>query len=159
MVSAWELIVRFTYNEKKFFKPGTEFKLFGKIGVMVCFDWYYPESARTLMLKGAELIAHPSNLVLPHCPEAMKTRALENRVYAVTADRVGVEHGLRYIGQSQIVNPHGQIIYRASQTTEECVVMNIELALARDKAVTPKNDLLKDRAPRTYARWATSLSR
>lgn len=142
------------YNEKKFFKPGAEFKVFGKIGVMVCFDWYYPESARTLMLKGAELIAHPSNLVLPHCPEAMKTRALENMIYAVTADRVGVERGLRYVGQSQIVNPRGRIIYRASQTKEECVVRNIELALAHDKAVTPKNDLLNDRAPRTYARWA-----
>ena len=50
--------VHLFYNEKKFFKPGNEFKVFGKIGVMVCFDWYFPESARSLMLQGAEVIAH-----------------------------------------------------------------------------------------------------
>ncbi|MGD0689307.1 MAG: nitrilase-related carbon-nitrogen hydrolase [Candidatus Bathyarchaeia archaeon] len=144
--------VHLFYNEKKFFKPGLEFKVFGKVGVMVCFDWYFPESARSLMLKGAEVIAHPSNLVLSNCPEAMKTRALENRVYAVTADRVGIERGLRYIGQSEIVNPRGLIIYRASATKEECVVRKIDLAMARNKTVTPRNNLLRDRMPQAYSR-------
>jgi predicted amidohydrolase len=147
------------YNEKKFFKPGKGFKVFGDVGVMVCFDWYFPESTRTLMLKGADVIAHPSNLVLPHCPDAMKTRALENRVYAVTADRVGVERGLRFIGQSQIVDPRGKIIYRASATREECVVRTINPSDARDKSITSQNDLLRDRAPRAYARWARRMSR
>lgn len=142
--------VHLFYNEKKFFKAGNEFKVFGKVGVMVCFDWIFPESARTLMLKGAELIAHPSNLVLPHCPEAMKIRAIENRVYTVTADRVGVERGLRFIGQSEIVNPEGRVLYRASGTKEECVVKNIDLLTAHDKSVTPTNNLLKDRNPRAY---------
>jgi predicted amidohydrolase len=144
--------VHLFYNEKKFFKPGLEFKVFGNVGVMVCFDWYFPESARSLMLKGAEVIAHPSNLVLSNCPEAMKTRALENRVYAVTADRVGTERGLRFIGQSEIVNPRGEIIYRASATKEECVVRKIDLATARNKAVTPRNNLLRDRMPQAYSR-------
>jgi predicted amidohydrolase len=144
--------VHLFYNEKKFFKPGVEFKVFGKVGVMVCFDWYFPESARSLMLKGAEVIAHPSDLVLSNCPEAMKTRALENRVYAVTADRVGIERGLRYIGQSEIVNPRGRIIYRASATKEECVVRKIDLAMSRNKTVTPRNNLLRDRMPQAYSR-------
>jgi len=144
--------VHLFHNEKKFFEPGNEFKVFNKIGVMICFDWYFPESARTLMLKGAEVIAHPSNLVLPHCPESMKIRALENKVFAVTADRVGSERGLRYIGQSEIVDPRGHIVYRASATKEECVVRTIDLAKARNKAVTPKNNLLTDRVPRAYAR-------
>ncbi len=144
--------VHLYYNEKKFFKPGHEFKVFGRVGVMVCFDWYFPESARTLMLKGAQVIAHPSNLVLSNCPEAMKTRAMENRVYTVTADRVGVERGLRYIGQSEIVNPRGRIIYRASATREECIVRKIDLSMAQDKNVTPRNNLLEDRTPRAYAR-------
>lgn len=142
--------VHLFYNEKKFFKRGNEFKVFGRVGVMICFDWYFPESARSLMLKGAEVIAHPSNLVLPHCPDSMKTRALENRVYTVTADRVGVERGLRFIGLSQIIDPRGRILYRASGTREECVVKDIDLNLARNKSVTPKNDLLKDRAPLAY---------
>ena len=62
-----------------------------KVGVMICFDWRFPETARSLALKGAEIIAHPSNLVLPHCPQAMITRCLENRIFAITADRVGEE--------------------------------------------------------------------
>lgn len=144
--------VHLFYNEKKFFKPGKEFKVFGRVGVMVCFDWYFPESARSLMLKGAEVIAHPSNLVLPHCPDSMKTRALENGVYVITADRVGVERGLRFIGLSQIVNPRGQVLYRASGTREECVVRDIDLKLARNKSITPRNNLLRDRAPLAYAR-------
>jgi predicted amidohydrolase len=144
--------VHLFYNEKKFFKPGKEFKVFGRVGVMVCFDWYFPESARSLMLKGAEVIAHPSNLVLPHCPDSMKTRALENGVYVITADRVGVERGLRFIGLSQTVNPRGQVLYRASGTREECVVRDIDLKLARNKSITPRNNLLRDRAPLAYAR-------
>lgn len=142
--------VHLFYNEKKFFKRGNEFKVFGRVGVMICFDWFFPESARSLMLKGAEIIAHPSNLVLPHCPDSMKTRALENRVYTVTADRVGVERGLRFIGLSQIINPRGRILYRASGAREECVVKEIDVNLARNKSVTPRNDLLKDRAPLAY---------
>lgn len=144
--------VHLFHNEKKFFKPGHEFKVFGNVGVMVCFDWYFPESARTLMLKGAEVIAHPSNLVLPNCPESMKTRAVENRVYTITADRVGVERSLRFIGQSEIVDPHGRIIYRASGTKEECIIRRIAPEKARDKTITPKNNLLRDRMPQAYAR-------
>lgn len=143
--------VHLFYNEKKFFKPGVEFKVFGRVGVMICFDWYFPESARSLMLKGAEVIAHPSDLVLSNCPDAMKTRALENRIFAVTADRVGVERGLRFMGQSEIVNPRGQIIYRASRTREECVVRKIDPAMARNKFVTKLNNLVADRKPQAYA--------
>jgi beta-ureidopropionase len=144
--------VHLFYDEKKFFRAGHEFMVFGGIGVMICFDWFFPESARTLMLKGAEVIAHPSNLVLPHCPESMKTRALENHVYIVTADRVGVERGLRFIGESQIINPNGRVIYRASPSGEECVVREIDVSLAREKTITPMNDLLEDRAPMAYAK-------
>ncbi len=147
--------VHLFYNEKKFFKPGFEFKVFGNIGVMICFDWFFPESARSLMLKGGDIVAHPSNLVLSDCPESMKTRALENRVFAVTADRVGVERGLRYIGQSQIVTPRGQVVYRASSTKEECVVREIHATIARNKAITPKNNLLRDRVPRAYISWSS----
>jgi predicted amidohydrolase len=60
--------VHLFFREKKFFKPGNAFKVFGDLGVIICFDWFFPESVRTLMLKGAKMIAHPSDLVLPHCP-------------------------------------------------------------------------------------------
>lgn len=139
-------------NEKKFFKPGHEFKVFAdRVGVMVCFDWYFPEAMRTLMLKGARIVAHPSNLVLPHCPDAMVTRSLENRVFAITADRVGTERGLRYVGLSEIVDPRGRVLYRASRSREEVVVREIDPRLADNKRVTERNDLLTDRNLRAYA--------
>ena len=77
------------FEETLFFTPGdTGFQVWdiglAKIGVMICFDWYYPEAARTLALKGAEIICHPSNLILPNCPDSMPVRCLENRVFAVT---------------------------------------------------------------------------
>ncbi len=88
-------------DEKLLFLPGdTGFRVFQnagvrnagvRVGMMVCFDWFFPESARTLALRGAQIIAHPSNLVLPYCQTAMFARCLENRVFAVTTNRYGAE--------------------------------------------------------------------
>jgi beta-ureidopropionase len=144
--------VHLFFNEKKFFKPGNEFKVFGDLGVMICFDWFFPESARTLMLKGAKIIAHPSNLVLPFCPHAMKTRCIENRVFAVTADRIGRERNLKYIGRSEIVDTKGRILYCASSNREEVVVREIDLRDASSKRITRMNDIVLDRRPQVYAR-------
>ena len=89
-------------REKLFFAPGNlgfpVFNLpFGKIGIMICFDWIYPENARSLMIKGAQLIAHPANLVMPHCPDAIVIRCLENSVFTATADRIGEKKGAELI--------------------------------------------------------------
>ena len=83
-------------GEKRLFQPGdTGFRIFehagARVGMMVCFDWFFPESARTLALRGAQIIAHPSNLVLPYCQTAMFARCLENRVFAATTNRYGTE--------------------------------------------------------------------
>ena len=122
-----------------------------KVGVMICFDWRFPETARTLALMGADLIAHPSNLVLTHCPQAMITRCLENRVFAITADRVGAENRLEgeeplnFIGQSQVVDPNGNILIRASMTDEEVHVVQLDLNLARNKSLNSRNHIFNDR--------------
>jgi predicted amidohydrolase len=149
------------FEEKKWFSPGeTGFRVFAigrvRIGIMVCFDWIFPEAARTLAIRGAEVIAHPSNLVLPYCPEAMKTRCVENRVFAVTANRVGFEERggktrLTYIGQSEVVSPRGEILYRASSSDEEAASVEIDPRQARSKRINPYNDLFKDRRSRFYA--------
>jgi predicted amidohydrolase len=144
--------VHLFFKEKKLFKPGMEFKVFGDLGVMICFDWFFPESARTLMLKGAKVIAHPSNLVLPFCPHAMRTRCTENRIFAVTADRIGRERELKYIGRSEIVDTKGRILYCASSNREEVVVRRIDLREAANKRMTPVNDIIQDRRPEVYAR-------
>jgi predicted amidohydrolase len=146
-------------REKLFFAPGNlGFPLFetalGRIGIMICFDWYFPESARTLALKGAQIIAHPANLVLPNCPDCMPTRCLENRVFAATANRTGIEdrggHSLRFIGKSQITSPKGEILYRASPDQAAIAVVELEVSLADDKDLNTHNHLLNDRRPETY---------
>src|SRR2546427_6396557 len=148
------------FEENLFFSPGdTGFPVFdigpARVGLMVCFDWFYPESARTLALKGADIIAHPSNLVLPHCPDAMVTRCLENHVFSITANRIGFEarggkDRLTYIGRSEIVTPQGRVLHRAPSDQEELTILDIDPTEARNKSLTPYNDLLRDRQPHLY---------
>lgn len=152
--------VHLYYKENVFFTQGNlgfpVFELpFGKVGMMVCFDWMYPESARTLALKGAQLIAHPSNLVLPYCPDAMVTRCLENRVFAATANRVGRENrgsvDLTYIGKSEIVSPKGEILVRLTDHTPGIAIQEIDLEFAKNKQINEYNDLLAGRKPGSYS--------
>jgi predicted amidohydrolase len=148
------------FEETLFFSLGdTGFPVWdigmARIGILICFDWYYPEAARTLALKGADILCHPSNLVLPHCPDAMVTRCLENRVYAITANRIGQEErggkpALRFIGKSEIVTPRGEVLHRASPEKPELIVCEVEVQEARRKSLNPFNDLWKDRKPRFY---------
>lgn len=148
------------YEEKRWFSPGnTPFRVWdlgsARIGVMICFDWFFPEAARTLALRGAQVICHPSNLVLPHCPEAMITRCLENRVFAVTANRIGLEarggkSPLRYTGMSQVVDPGGRVLHRAPGDKPEACVVTIDPTDADSKEINPYNDLLKDRRRNLY---------
>jgi len=148
------------FEETLFFSPGnTGFQVWDigpvKIGILICFDWVFPESARTLALKGAELLCHPSNLVLPHCPDAMVTRCLENRVFGLTANRIGRERRggkppLTFIGKSEIVAPSGEILYRASADQPEYVVRPIDIKEAQTKSLNPYNDLFGDRRPEWY---------
>src|SRR6187549_1139317 len=148
------------FEETLFFTPGdTGFHVWdiglAKIGVMICFDWYYPEAARTLALKGAEIICHPSNLILPNCPDSMPVRCLENRVFAVTSNRTGSEarggkDQLTFIGNSEVVTPKGVIQHRASHDQEELIIVEIDPAQARNKNLNRYNDLLRDRRTSLY---------
>lgn len=145
--------------EKKWFRPGDkslsvlEFRDC-KVGLMVCFDWIFPEVARTLALLGANLICHPANLVMPYCQEAMVTRCLENGIFAVTANRTGKEKRgefeFEFTGQSQILSRRGEIICRASKDKEEHGLADIEVGASNNKAINPENDLWRDRRPEFY---------
>lgn len=147
-------------EEKLWFDPGDSgFRVFGtsagRIGIMICFDWVFPESMRTLALMGADVVAHPANLVLPWCPSAMPIRCLENRVFAVTANRIGRENRkadqtLDFIGTSQITAHDGTILARAPERDESLMIAEIDPTKARDKSLNPYNDLIKDRRPEFY---------
>lgn len=157
--------VHLYYKEKTVFAPGSDgFAVHtltdrtGKrycLGVMVCFDWYFPEAARTLALKGADIIAHPSNLVRPDCPRSMPIRALENHVFTITANRYGHEtigeETLTFIGQSEICDPNGKILVRAKPDGDAMDVVEIDPKAARDRQITPHNHILNDRRPAMYA--------
>jgi len=146
-------------REKTLFEPGDGPPLVvegvgARLGLMVCFDWIFPETARTLALLGADVLCHSANLVLPYCQSAMVTRCIENRVFAVTANRTGTEAragvSLIFTGSSQIVSPSGVVLARATADREEVIVAEIDPAAARDKLVTPGNDLFRDRRPDLY---------
>ncbi len=147
------------YLEKKIFKAGDlGFKVFdigkAKIGVLICFDWIFPEATRVLALKGAEIICHSANLVLPYAQTAMLVRSIENRIYIITANRVGEEKKgdlhFRFTGLSQVTSPDMKVLVRASRTREEVRVVEIDLKMARDKKITELNDIFKDRRVNFY---------
>jgi predicted amidohydrolase len=144
-------------NEKDFFEPGdVGLPVFDigpcKVGMLVCFDWIFPEVWRSLALQGADIICHPSNLVLPGLAQrAVPIHALTNRVYVVTANRVGVERELSFTGLSTIADPGGQVLVQASPTEEEVGLVEVDVSLARDKDITSRNNLWADRRPEAYS--------
>ncbi len=156
--------VHLFYREKLFFGPGdVGFPVFDvatrdgqvyRLGVMICFDWYYPEAARALAIQGADVIAHPSNLVRQDCPRAMPIRALENHVFTITANRVGREtaHGeeLRFIGRSMVCDPTGATLFSASGDETLAEIVEFDPYRARNRRITELNDLLRDRRPEAY---------
>lgn len=156
--------VHLFYEETLRFDPGNlGFRVFEettqdgtsyRLGVMVCFDWYYPEAARTLTLKGADVIAHPSNLVLPHCPDSMPVRARENHVFTITANRYGTEEKagetLTFIGTSEVCNPDGKILARAERASDAVGIVEFNPHDAREDSLNEHNNVLADRRPEEY---------
>ena len=147
-------------RETLFFLPGDRpFRVYetpvGKLGLMVCFDWFFPESARTLALQGAELILHPSNLVLSWCPDAMRYHALWNGVYTATSNRIGREdrggHVFEYIGRSIIYSPQGELLAEAPLEQEGICSAELDLSLAREKDLNEYNDRIQSRQPEFYS--------
>ncbi len=146
--------------EKLWFSPGDKepevFDIGGaRVGMMICFDWVFPEVARILALKEAEILCHPSNLVLPHyCQNAMITRCVENGVFAITANRTGTEEKgnqrVSFTGNSQMIDPKGNVLAKADEHQEGVWTTEIDPAIARDKKLTPRNHLFEDRRTDIY---------
>lgn len=148
------------FNEEKFWFDAGDIPLSvqevrgSRIGIMVCFDWVFPEVARALALEGAEIICQPANLVLAYCQQTMLTRSLENRVYSVTCNRFGADRRpqgeLKFTGRSQIVAPDGTRIESAPAQREALIIADIDPAVAHEKHITRHNDVLADRRPGFY---------
>jgi len=147
------------FREKLLFDPGnTGFRVFTwrkvRIGLMICFDWIFPEAARTLALEKSQIICHPSNLVLHYCQDAMVTRSLENGVFCVTANRTGKETipevRLRFTGASQITDPKGARILRFDRTEQTFKIIKITPRSSDTKNMNRYNNLFTDRRTGMY---------
>lgn len=147
------------YYEKDWFMPGNlQLSVFdyrgGKLGMMICFDWIFPEVCRTLALKGAQLICHPANLVMRYCQDAMVVRSVENWLYTISVNRIGREKrggfDFEFTGGSQILSNKGEILYQAARNKEEVGVADINLEACKIKGINSRNNLWADRRPEYY---------
>jgi predicted amidohydrolase len=150
-------------NEVDYFDPGdVGLPVFDigscKVGMLICFDWLFPEVWRILALKGADVICHPSNLVLPGLAQsAVPIWALTNRVYVVTANRIGSEGDLTFTGLSTIASPRGDVRMQASASEVRVGLVDADTALSRNKLITPRNDIFRDRRPQEYGLLAETV--
>ena len=144
---------RFVFEEGNTGFPVIEYNGL-KLGTMICYDWRFPEAARTLALKGADLIVCPSNLVTGVWQNVMSSRALENKVYIAVSNKIGIESGendmLTFNGESAIYSYDGSYLAKASKDKEEVITAEIYPAETRDKSFNEINDIFNDRRPEFY---------
>jgi predicted amidohydrolase len=153
-------------QENRFFTPGDlGFPVldlsFGRLGVFICYDGWFPESYRACALRGAEVICVPTNWVpMPAQPPGREVMANtlvmagahSNGVFVVAADRVGTERGQPFLGNSLIVAPTGfPLAGPASATGEETLVATLDLAqAAAARRLNGFNHLIENRRPEAY---------
>lgn len=110
----------------------------GRIGLMICFDLRFPESARELALTGADLIAMPTawpDTATTLADLVPRVRALENHVFLAIADRPDEEAGMRFLGRSQLVGPEAEVVLDAG-ATPGTFAADLDLTRARTKTMT-----------------------
>jgi len=131
----------------------------GNVGIEICYDIMFPENSRVMVLKGADILAVPTNfpqgrgeMITEH---VVTTRAIENRVYVVTANRIGNERGNGFSGMSKIVSGSWDTLALASPDKEEIIYAEVDLDVVRRKRdiIMPgqhETDFIKDRRPELY---------
>jgi N-carbamoylputrescine amidase len=157
------------YNEQSWFAPGEGLTIvetpLGRVGMMICFDLWFPEPARALALAGADIIAVPTNWVASFKPTVWDDRgycqgdyiamatAAQNGVVMVCADRVGTERGTMFLGASIIVGADGwPVAGPASKDQPELLIADVDIdSVERARQRTPRNHLFQDRRPDAYA--------
>jgi N-carbamoylputrescine amidase len=150
-------------GEKRLYEPGQELPVFdtplGKIGLLVCYDAWFPEAARALAIKGAQIICVPSNAPDDWVPEDQRRGGLTmldvhciahanaNRVFVAAANRVGDS----YLGRSCVVDVTGGVLALGGAAEERLLVAEVELDRARrEKKLAEASHALGDRNPAAY---------
>lgn len=135
---------------------------FGKIGMFICSDGRLPEIVRCLSLQGADILLDLTNWVTsgfekktltnPQVEYMIPTRALENRVWIIAANKVGMEaKSILYCGKSAVFAPDGHITKIASSSQEEILFYEISLEEAMDKSIDHQINTIDDRRPELYS--------
>lgn len=162
------------YQEKFYFTPGdTGFKVwdtrYGKIGIGICWDQWFPETARGMVVQGAEILFYPTAIgsepilevdSMPHWRRCMQGHAACNVIPVVAANRIGEEYvepsdenggqksSLVFYGSSFVTDSTGEIVMQASRDKEEIVYGESDLDENRDLRVSW--GLFRDRRPQMY---------
>lgn len=141
-------------EEEKYFSAGKDFPVwktdFGTIGVMICYDTEFPETARILAEKGAEIILAPTANMTPleHLQKTyIQSRAAENQVFVATTNRIGVEETTHFFGQSAAANPFGKLLVLGDGEENQYYV---EIDVSQIQAARNEFCYLADRRPHVY---------
>ena len=137
------------YYEKYYFSPGDlGFKAFqtkhGRIGVLICWDQWYPEAARLTALQGAQIIFYPTAIgyfkeeketavdMMSAWETVQRSHAIANGVFVVAVNRVGTEGKTTFWGSSFVADPFGVVIAKASKDKEETLIVTCDLSIIED---------------------------
>jgi len=159
------------FEEKFYFTPGDSGypvwqTRFGKLGVLICWDQWYPEAARLMALGGAQVLIYPTAIgwlaeekdqlgEAQHCAweTVQRGHAVANGCFVATVNRSGTHDGTEFWGRSFFVNPYGQIVAKAGTAGEEILLHDVDFAevedfrriwpFFRDRRIDTYGDLLK----------------
>ena len=143
------------FEEKRYFRPGHEVQTFdttiGNIGMLICYDLFFPELARLLTVAGAQIIvcisASPSGR-RDYFETLTKARAIENSVFLAYVNLVGIEDGLQFWGGSHVLSPEGRLLTKAKYDEEDLAIARIDYEdLSRARPFLPT---LKDLRPELF---------
>ncbi len=150
--------------EKLIFTPGDGLPpvvdtVFGRIGLLICYDLEFPEWVRAVSSRGAELLCCPVNWPLAGHPESEKpsevikvqTLASMNRMFIAIADRALPDRGQQWSGASIIVDLDGFPLTTLEASTDRIFYADVDLTLAREKNISAHNNVITDRRPELYA--------
>jgi N-carbamoylputrescine amidase len=161
------------FNEKFYFTPGDlGYRVwdtkFGKLGVLVCWDQWYPEAARLTAMQGADILLYPTAIgwlksektelgKAQHCAweTVQRGHAVANGCYLAAVNRVGIEEESEFWGQSFVANPYGEIVAKGCANEEEVLIVSCDLGAVEDfRRIWP---FFRDRRIDSYAgvteRW------
>lgn len=153
------------FYEKNYFKDGDSgYKIYktkhATFAVLICYDQWFPEAARSVKLAGADIVFYPTAIgnILNIKEEegnwheawetVMRGHAIANSFYVVAVNRTGIEDKLSFWGQSFICDPFGKIVKRASKNKDEIIISKVDLA--QNKKITEEWGFMRNRRTDTY---------